>query len=117
MVTANPNVLLEMSDEPDCRFVAAWLTKAAEAQTLWSQALNDHRFADHVRSFFTLKVSLTSQPRHSRSLENWSITVTSRRLIFTRTKMACSALNLGCWCGSGFSSSSVRATGWPSQKW
>ena len=40
MVTANPNVLLEMSDEPDCRFVAAWLIKAAEAQALWSQALN-----------------------------------------------------------------------------
>ena len=48
MVTANPHVLLEMSDEPDCRFVAAWLIKAAEAQALWSQALNDHRFADHV---------------------------------------------------------------------
>ena len=38
-----------MSDEPDCRFVAAWLTKVAEAQTLWSQALNDHRFASHVQ--------------------------------------------------------------------
>ena len=48
MVTANPHVLLEMSDEPDCRFVAAWLIKVAEAQALWSQALNDHRFADHV---------------------------------------------------------------------
>ena len=48
MVTANPHVLLEMSDEPNCRFVAAWLIKAAEAQALWSQALDDHRFADHV---------------------------------------------------------------------
>ena len=48
MATDNPHVLLEMSDEPDCRFVAAWLTKVAEAQTLWSQALEDHRFADHV---------------------------------------------------------------------
>jgi hypothetical protein len=27
MATANPHVLLEMTDEPDCRFVAAWLTK------------------------------------------------------------------------------------------
>jgi hypothetical protein len=42
------HVLLEMSDEPDCRFIAAWLTNVAEAQTLWSQALNDHQFADHV---------------------------------------------------------------------
>jgi hypothetical protein len=48
MVPANAHVLLEMSDEPDCRFVAAWLTKVADAQALWSQALNDHRFADHV---------------------------------------------------------------------
>jgi len=48
MATANSHVLLEMSDEPDCRFVATWLTKTAEAQTLWSQALNDPRFADHV---------------------------------------------------------------------
>ena len=48
MATTNPHVLLEMTDEPDCRFVAAWLTKVAEAQTLWSQALKDHRFADHV---------------------------------------------------------------------
>ena len=48
MITAKPHVLLEMSDEPDCRFVAAWLTKVAEAQTLWSQALKDHRFADYV---------------------------------------------------------------------
>ncbi|MBR1279976.1 hypothetical protein [Bradyrhizobium sp. AUGA SZCCT0283] len=49
MVIANPHVLLEMPDEPDCRFVAAWLTKVAEAQSLWSQALNEHRFADHVQ--------------------------------------------------------------------
>ena len=50
MITANPHVLLEMSDEPDCRFVAAWLTKVAEAQTLWSQALNDHQFAGPCRA-------------------------------------------------------------------
>ena len=52
MTTANPHVLLEMSDEPDCRFVAAWLTKVAEAQTFWSQALDDHRFADHVHLLY-----------------------------------------------------------------
>jgi hypothetical protein len=48
MATDDSHVLLEMSDETDCRFVAAWLTKVAEAQTLWAQALDDHRFADHV---------------------------------------------------------------------
>src|SRR6266436_9357358 len=53
MATANPHVLLEMSDEPDCRFVAAWLTEAAEAQTLWSQALNNRRFADRVQLLYT----------------------------------------------------------------
>ena len=47
MTTADPHVLLEMSDEPDCRFVAAWLTAVAEAQTLWSQALQHPQF--HVR--------------------------------------------------------------------
>ena len=57
MVTANPNVLLEMSDEPDCRFVAAWLIKAAEAQALWSQALKDHRFADHVELLHVESIS------------------------------------------------------------
>ena len=49
MATENPHVLLEMSDEPDCRFVAAWLSKAAEAQTFWSQALQDPQFDDHIQ--------------------------------------------------------------------
>jgi hypothetical protein len=35
MTTADPHVLLEMSDEPDCRFVAAWLFRAAQAQGFW----------------------------------------------------------------------------------
>jgi hypothetical protein len=48
MVTGNPHVLLEMSDEPDCRFVAAWLFRAAQAQSFWTQALSDREFADHV---------------------------------------------------------------------
>jgi hypothetical protein len=33
MLTAEPHVLIEMKD--DCRFVAAWLAKAAEAQDFW----------------------------------------------------------------------------------
>ena len=93
MDTENPHVLLEMSDEPDCRFVAAWLSKVAEAQTFWSQALQDPNLMT-IFSFFTVTVSPISQPRHSRSLENWNTTVTSLRSIFTRTKMACSAVNL-----------------------
>jgi hypothetical protein len=32
MTTANPHVVVEMTDEPDCRFIASWLTKAADAQ-------------------------------------------------------------------------------------
>jgi hypothetical protein len=49
---ADAHILLERSDEPDCRFVAAWLTKAAEAQTFWLQALNDRSFADRVQLLY-----------------------------------------------------------------
>lgn len=45
---ADSHLLLAMSDEPDCRFVAAWLFRAAQAQNLWTQALDDPEFADHV---------------------------------------------------------------------
>ena len=41
MTSSDPHVLLEMSDEPDCRFVAAWLIKAAEAQCFWSEVLDN----------------------------------------------------------------------------
>jgi hypothetical protein len=44
----NPHVLIEMTDEADCRFVAAWLTKAAEAQAFWSEALKESDFAEQV---------------------------------------------------------------------
>jgi hypothetical protein len=37
MADPNLHVLLEMTEETDCRFVAAWLTKAAQAQEYWSQ--------------------------------------------------------------------------------
>ncbi|MCA1382692.1 MULTISPECIES: hypothetical protein [unclassified Bradyrhizobium] len=36
----NQHVLLQMPDEPDCHFVAAWLIKAAEAQAFWSEILD-----------------------------------------------------------------------------
>jgi len=45
---ADSHLLLEMSDEPDCRFVAAWLFRAAQAQKLWMQALDDPEFRDHI---------------------------------------------------------------------
>ena len=48
MTNAGPHVLIAMSDEPDCRMVAAWLTKAAEAQENWSRALCDPDFSDRV---------------------------------------------------------------------
>src|SRR5688572_22850635 len=47
MAFANPHVLLEMSDVPDCRFVAAWLFRAAQAQSFW-QALGDGELADQL---------------------------------------------------------------------
>ncbi|MGY4513345.1 hypothetical protein [Bradyrhizobium sp. USDA 3650] len=43
-----PHLLLEMTEEPDCRFLAAWLFRAAQAQRLWSRALEERDFADHV---------------------------------------------------------------------
>jgi hypothetical protein len=50
-VQAKPHVLLEMillEMKADCRFVAAWLVKAAEAEEFWSQALNDPGFSEKV---------------------------------------------------------------------
>ncbi|UPT91414.1 hypothetical protein HAP41_0000022300 [Bradyrhizobium barranii subsp. apii] len=45
---ASPYLLLEMSDEADCCFVAAWLFRTDQAQRLWLQALDEPEFADHV---------------------------------------------------------------------
>jgi hypothetical protein len=42
------HVLIEMTSEPDCRFIGSWLMKAAEAQTFWSQALLDPDFKNRV---------------------------------------------------------------------
>jgi hypothetical protein len=44
----NPHILLERTYEPDCRFVAAWLIKVAEAQEFWSEALTDPEFSDQI---------------------------------------------------------------------
>jgi hypothetical protein len=44
----NPHILLERTHEPDCRFVAAWLIKVAEAQDFWSEALTDSEFSDQI---------------------------------------------------------------------
>jgi hypothetical protein len=43
------HVLIEMTNEPDCRLVGSWLIKAAEAQTFWLQALRDSSFRECVR--------------------------------------------------------------------
>ncbi|MGY8663135.1 hypothetical protein Q3C01_12295 [Bradyrhizobium sp. UFLA05-109] len=48
MPTANPHVLIEMTDEANCRFFGAWLIQVAEAEALWSAALADPEFADRV---------------------------------------------------------------------
>jgi hypothetical protein len=42
------HVLIEMTDEPDCRFIGSWLIKVAEAQAMWSQALRDPDFGKRV---------------------------------------------------------------------
>jgi hypothetical protein len=42
------HVLIEMTDEPDCRFIASWLIKTAEAQAVWSEALRDPDFEKRV---------------------------------------------------------------------
>jgi hypothetical protein len=44
----NPYVVIEKTDEPDCRFVADWLIKAAEAQDLWREALSDPEFSNKI---------------------------------------------------------------------
>jgi hypothetical protein len=38
------HVLIEMTNKPDCRLVASWLIKAADAQSLLSQTLRDPLF-------------------------------------------------------------------------
>lgn len=45
---ADLHLLLETTDETECRFAAAWLFRAAQAQNLWTKALDDPEFADHV---------------------------------------------------------------------
>ena len=44
MLNSDTHILIEMKDEPDCRFVASWLLRAAEAQSLWSETLRDPAF-------------------------------------------------------------------------
>lgn len=48
MPTDSSHIVLEMIDEPDCRFIGSWLITVAEAQTLWSEALQDSEFKDRV---------------------------------------------------------------------
>src|SRR4051794_10982294 len=52
MTNSDPHVLLEMPDEPDCRFVAAWLIKAAEAQCYWSEVLDNPNSARLVQLLY-----------------------------------------------------------------
>jgi hypothetical protein len=39
-----PQVLVEMTSEPDCRLIGSWLIRAAEAQALWVQILRNSFF-------------------------------------------------------------------------
>ncbi|MEH2563500.1 hypothetical protein [Bradyrhizobium sp. AZCC 2289] len=42
------HVLIEMTSEPDYRFIGSWLMKVAETQTFWSEALRDPYFKSRV---------------------------------------------------------------------
>jgi len=42
------HVLIEMTNEPDCGFIASWLIKVAAAQAMWSEALRDPDFEKRV---------------------------------------------------------------------
>ena len=44
ILNSDPHILIEMTDEPDCRFIASWLLRAAEAQSFWSETLRDPAF-------------------------------------------------------------------------
>jgi hypothetical protein len=48
MLTNDLHIVIEMTDEPDCRLIGSWLMKAAEAQALWSEALRDPDFKNRV---------------------------------------------------------------------
>ncbi|XIA64705.1 hypothetical protein ACFIOY_38955 [Bradyrhizobium sp. TZ2] len=48
MLIAHTHVLIEMTDECDCRLIGSWLIKAAEAQTFWLQARRDPDFENRV---------------------------------------------------------------------
>ncbi|MCK1407118.1 hypothetical protein [Bradyrhizobium sp. 76] len=52
MASCNAHILLQMSDEPDCRFVAQWLIKAAEAQGFWSEVLDSPDSARLVKLLY-----------------------------------------------------------------
>lgn len=46
------HVVLEMYDKPDCRFVAAWLNKVAEAQAFWTEMQNNPNCARHMQLLY-----------------------------------------------------------------
>jgi hypothetical protein len=48
MPTNDLHIVIEMTNEPDCRLIGSWLMKAAEAQALWSEALRDPDFKKRV---------------------------------------------------------------------
>ena len=63
MATENPHVLLEMSDEPDCRFVATWSAKRRKLRPFGHRHCKIPNLMT-IFSFFTATVSPISQPRH-----------------------------------------------------
>jgi hypothetical protein len=48
MLTNAPHILIEMPHQSDCRFVGSWLLKVAEAQSFWSETLQDPAFRNQA---------------------------------------------------------------------
>jgi len=42
------HVLIEMTNEPDCRLIGSWFMKAAEAQAFWQESLRNRSFRESV---------------------------------------------------------------------
>jgi hypothetical protein len=53
-MNSDPHILIEMTHEPNCRFVASWLLRAAEAQSFCSETLRDPAFKNTASALFSL---------------------------------------------------------------
>jgi hypothetical protein len=45
------HMLIEMTNEPDCRLIGSWFMKAAEAQAFWQESLRNRPFGNRCSLF------------------------------------------------------------------